>query len=129
MAALKLIRASSFNCYVYEERSFDSIESKASLIQQKVGPFADPCTYRLICKNVTKLVPVSQANLVSETDDSLEGLLRSYHLLDEALDSATFNGDEAAAGKVQDRLAACQASLSRFEASIRACLRMAPISA
>ncbi len=54
---------------------------------------------------------------------------RSYHLLDEALDSAAFNGDESAAAKVQERMAACINSLSDFEASIRACLRMEPVAA
>ena len=56
---------------------------------------------------------------------------RSFHLLDEVLDEAlegVSSGDEAAAGKVQDRMAVCQNSLLSFEASIRACLRMEPIS-
>lgn len=128
---LSKLTAHRQQAFCLQERSFDSIESRASLIQQKVGPFADPCTYRyvatieltaaavlahlmrkllclssvtlpctsylrlcsnqaydalvagyrLIAKNVTKLVPTRQVNLVNATDYSLEMLLRCcrYH--------------------------------------------------
>lgn len=122
-AALKLIRTSSFNCYVYEEGLLDSLESKASLIQQGFPAIVDPCTYRLIAKNVTKLVPSKDTELVQETNASLEQLLRSYHLLDEALERSE-DGDAAMRTKVFERMTTLQTNLGRFEASIRACLRM-----
>lgn len=122
-SALKIIRSSSFNCYVYEEAFFDSLESKASLIQQGFPAIVDPCTYRLIAKNVTKLVPSRDQRLVQETNDSLEQLLRSYHLLDEALERSE-DEDESMRTKVLERMGTLQKGLLRFENSIRACLRM-----
>lgn len=125
-AALKLIRTSSFNCYVYDEGLlFGSLESKASLIQQGFPALVDPCTYRLIAKNVTKLVPSRDEKLVQDTDASLEQLLRSYHLMDEALERSE-DGNAAMRTTVLERMTVLQTNLGRFESSIRACLRMEP---
>jgi hypothetical protein len=50
------VRASSLNCYIFEALEGDTIETKASLLSQEYR-LSDPCTFRLIVKNVTALSP------------------------------------------------------------------------
>lgn len=122
-----MIRAASFNCYQYESRGASTLDAKASLIQQSIQEsfpqLVDPCTYRLIAKNVTKLVLDNEANLRDEVDSSLQSLLRSFNLLDDALEAA-MDGNEKAAQKVDQRMRATRDSMDRFDRSIRHCLHM-----
>ena len=55
----------------------DSFESRASLFQQN-APLSDPCTFRLIAKNVTNLLrdTGAEASQKAAALDSLEALLR-----------------------------------------------------
>lgn len=53
----------------------DSLETRASLIAAKIK-LGDPCTYRLIGKNVTNLLTPKYAALKEETLDNLEMLIR-----------------------------------------------------
>jgi hypothetical protein len=50
------VRSSSLNCYIFDALEEDTIETKASLLSQEFK-FADPCTFRLVVKNVTALSP------------------------------------------------------------------------
>lgn len=54
-----------------------AFEDRASLIQQS-SAFADPCTFRLIAKNVTSLLTdrEAEAGLKVEATQSLDALLR-----------------------------------------------------
>ena len=52
-----------------------AFEDRASLIQQ-ASAFADPCTFRLIAKNVTNLLTQREAGLKADANQSLEALLR-----------------------------------------------------
>jgi hypothetical protein len=79
--ALALVRASSLNCYAYDSAAADSLEAKASLFQQSLGG-ADPCTWRIIVRNVTTLEPPEKRQ---EGMAMTEELVRSYQLLDALL--------------------------------------------
>ena len=52
-----------------------ALEDRASLIQQ-ASVFADPCTFRLIAKNVTNLLTQREANLKADANQSLDALLK-----------------------------------------------------
>lgn len=54
----------------------DSIETRATQITQKWVKIADPCTFRLIAKNVTSLLPKDQQNLKVKTYKELEQLIQ-----------------------------------------------------
>ena len=45
--------------------------------------FGDACTFRLIAKNVTNLLPASEGDLRQETNQSLKELLNAFQLLDD----------------------------------------------
>lgn len=79
--ALKAARTSSLNCFVFEPLSGDNTETRASLITQQFQ-IADPCTFRIIAKNVLQFSP---ANVKDQGYEMVEGIIRSYSLLDEAL--------------------------------------------
>ena len=53
----------------------DSIDTRASILQRKIG-ISDGCTFRLIAKNVTGLLPPSKKKLRSDTTLRLEDLIR-----------------------------------------------------
>ena len=54
----------------------DSLETKATQITQKWIKVADPCTFRLIAKNVTSLLPREQRELKVKTYKQLEELIQ-----------------------------------------------------
>ena len=54
----------------------DSLETKATQITQKWIKIADPCTFRLIAKNVTSLLPREQRELKVKTYKQLEELIQ-----------------------------------------------------
>lgn len=55
----------------------DSIETRATIFTQGYVKIADPCTFRLIAKNVTALLPKDQQELKKKTYKQLEELIRS----------------------------------------------------
>ena len=63
-------------CHCVQPRD-DGFESRASLFQQN-APLADPCTFRLIAKNVTNLLrdTGAEASQKAAALTSLEALLR-----------------------------------------------------
>lgn len=82
--ALAIVRASSLNCYAYDSAGADTLEAKASLFQQSLGG-ADPCTWRIIIRNVTTL---ERPEKRTEGMAMAEELVRSYQLLDALLGEA-----------------------------------------
>eukprot|EP00798_Chlamydomonas_sp_ICE-L_P018004 gene18004-24413_t len=98
-AALKTIRGSSLNCYVFEALPTDDFATRASLAtQQIITTFmttADPCTFRIIVKNVTSLSsPATQ----QEGKDIITTIVQSYNLLDSYLEQ----GINGIADKVEE---------------------------
>lgn len=74
--ALTQVRAGSLNCYIFEALPEDTIETKASLLTQQWA-ISDPCTFRLIIKNITQLSdPATQ----QEGQEILESLLLSFQV-------------------------------------------------
>lgn len=53
----------------------DSIETRASQLQRRLG-IADACTFRLIAKNVTAVLPASKTKLKKETQTQLQDLIK-----------------------------------------------------
>lgn len=49
---LQLVRSSSLNCYAFEALPTDTLETRASLFTAS-SKLSDPCTFRIIIKNVT----------------------------------------------------------------------------
>ena len=54
----------------------DSLETKATQATQKWIKIADPCTFRLIAKNVTSLLPRDQQDLKVKTYVQLNELIK-----------------------------------------------------
>ena len=54
----------------------DTIENKATQVTQKWIKIADPCTFRLIAKNVTSLLPKDQRELKVKTYKQLDELIQ-----------------------------------------------------
>ena len=95
----------------------DSFESRASLFQQN-SPLADPCTFRLIAKNVTNLLRDSgaEASQKAATLQSLEALLRCAIA---AQHHAVWRTIEAS---VEDQQRQVCPSLNQFESHSAGCL-------
>lgn len=55
----------------------DTLETRATILTQSYVKIADPCTFRLIAKNVTNLLPKDQQELKKKTYKQLEELIRS----------------------------------------------------
>eukprot|EP01026_Neomeris_dumetosa_P011738 TRINITY_DN14174_c0_g1_i5.p2 TRINITY_DN14174_c0_g1~~TRINITY_DN14174_c0_g1_i5.p2 ORF type:complete len:241 (+),score=30.34 TRINITY_DN14174_c0_g1_i5:37-723(+) len=84
MKAQQLLRQASLNCFTFEASSEDTIETKASLLTQNLK-LADPCTLRIILKNVvSQLSPDDVA--VKSLQSQLEEIVSSYSVLDDMLD-------------------------------------------
>lgn len=60
----------------------DTFETKVSALQAQLK-LGDACTFRLIAKNVTNLLPADEGDLRQETNDSLKELLNAFQLLDD----------------------------------------------
>lgn len=73
---LSKIRRASLDCYVRQIASNDTIESRATIMTQNYVKIADPCTFRLIAKNVTNLLPKDQQHLKTKTYKQLDELIR-----------------------------------------------------
>ena len=58
----------------------DTIETRMSLLQRQLG-IGEACTFRLIEKNVTSLLPKSKEQLREDAKTSLSDLLRSHPFL------------------------------------------------
>lgn len=54
----------------------DSLETRATQATQKWIKIADPCTFRLIAKNVTSLLPRDQNDLKVKTYKELNDLIQ-----------------------------------------------------
>jgi len=112
--ALQLVRVSSMNCYIYEADDTDSTETRASLLTQQLK-FADPCTFRLIVKNVTDLSPPSEAQ---EGKQLVQNIIQSYSLLDVYLEDAIQGGGSSALPRVQEQLASTQSQVAALESFV-----------
>ncbi len=53
-----------------------SVETRATQLTQKWIKIADPCTFRLIAKNVTSLLPKDQHDLKVKTYKQLDELIQ-----------------------------------------------------
>jgi hypothetical protein len=96
---LQRVRASSLNCYAFDAFDYDTIETKASLFTQKFE-LSDPCTFRIVLKNVTNLEP---AAIKQEAANKMDDLVLSYQRLDSALEMAR-EGDAGALPKAQQEI-------------------------
>ena len=54
----------------------DNLDSQATALTQKYIKVADPCTFRLIAKNVVNILPVNKKNLKEDTYKELDELIR-----------------------------------------------------
>ncbi|KAG2427249.1 hypothetical protein HXX76_012445 [Chlamydomonas incerta] len=97
---LQLVRASSLNCYAFEATSTDTLETRASLFTAS-AKLSDPCTFRIIIKNVTDFTDAEDKAAGSAL---LESLIRSYQLLDSELEAAV-EGSGAGNGRAGQQLA------------------------
>ena len=72
--ALSVVRGASLNCYNFDIMEGDSVETVASVVQRNLR-IGDACTFRLIAKNVTSLLPPAKRDLSRETNEQLEQLI------------------------------------------------------
>ena len=54
----------------------DNLDSQATALTQKYIKVADPCTFRLIAKNVVNILPVNRKQLKEDTYKELDELIR-----------------------------------------------------
>ena len=54
----------------------DNLDSQATALTQKYIKMADPCTFRLIAKNVVNILPVNKKQLKEDTYKELDELIR-----------------------------------------------------
>ncbi|KAL3132429.1 hypothetical protein ABBQ32_008987 [Trebouxia sp. C0010 RCD-2024] len=127
-AVLSKVRRASLDCYVHEAADNDTIETRATQATQKWIRIADPCTFRLIAKNVTGLLPKEQNDLKIKTYKQLNELIQSFQLLDDIVDMAQ-EGD----GTARERLPGClqftMAHITSFENCILTSLGFEPVLA
>ncbi|KAL3156665.1 hypothetical protein ABBQ38_000946 [Trebouxia sp. C0009 RCD-2024] len=127
-AILSKVRRASLDCYVHEAADNDTIETRATQATQKWIRIADPCTFRLIAKNVTGLLPREQKDLKVKTYKQLNELIQSFQLLDDIVDMAQ-DGD----GTARERLPGClqftMAHITSFENCILTSLGFEPVLA
>lgn len=81
---LQRVRSSSLNCYVFDALPEDTVETRASLLTSKLE-LSDPCTFRIVLKNVTALEP---ATVKEEAVQQMDSLVLSYQKLDDFLEMA-----------------------------------------
>lgn len=127
-AVLSKVRRASLDCYVHEAADSDTLETKATQATQRWIKIADPCTFRLIAKNVTSLLPRDQNDLKVKTYKQLNELIQSFQLLDDIVDMAQ-EGD----GTARERLPGCLqftlAHITSFESCILTSLGFEPVLA
>ncbi|KAK9842893.1 hypothetical protein WJX74_004019 [Apatococcus lobatus] len=123
--ALGTIRMASMNCYEFEPTDSDTFETKVSALQAQLK-LGDACTFRLIAKNVTNLLPAEERDLRQETNDSLTELLNAFQLLDDMVDRAS-EGDAHAMERIGDCIQFAIAHTATFEHNIQKCLGL-PLS-
>uniref|UniRef100_A0A7S3QL94 Uncharacterized protein n=1 Tax=Dunaliella tertiolecta TaxID=3047 RepID=A0A7S3QL94_DUNTE len=113
--ALQVVRGSSLNCYLFDPTTDDSIETRASLATQqyKLGN-ADTCTFRLIVKNATGLLPDEKRK---EGEKLVEAIVMSFQKVDGQLDEAT-NGDEEVRQRAKEQLAVTLSLVRQLEAYV-----------
>ncbi|GIL46592.1 hypothetical protein Vafri_3550 [Volvox africanus] len=106
LEVLQLVRSSSLNCYLFEALPSDTLETRASLFTQSSN-FSDPCTFRIIIKNVVDFAPVDDKERGAQL---LNSLILSYQKLDSELEAVALESggatDPATAGKAAQQLAA-----------------------
>ena len=102
----------------------DTIETKMSLLQRQLG-IGNACTFQLVEKNVTSLLPKSKQQLKEDAKTSLSDLLRSYRHLDDVLYRAA-GGDVFAAEEAMSSLQYTISSTASFQNIIEACLEVEP---
>ena len=102
----------------------DTIETRMSLLQRQLG-IGNACTFQLVEKNVTSLLPKSKQQLKEDAKTSLSDLLRSYRHLDDVLYRAA-GGDVFAAEEAMSSLQYTISSTASFQNIIEACLGVEP---
>lgn len=127
-SVLSKVRRASLDCYIREAAEGDTLETKATQITQKWIKIADPCTFRLIAKNVTSLLPREQRDLKVKTYKQLEELIQSFQLLDDIVDMAQ-EGDGTARERVPGCLQFTLAHITSFESCILTSLGFEPVLA
>jgi|APGre2960657404_1045060.scaffolds.fasta_scaffold83863_2 hypothetical protein len=110
--ALQGLRAASLNCYIFEALPDDTFETRTSLATQAFG-IADPCTLRLVLKNVTSLEgPAVKAQAAGVVADAVAAFERA----DAALSEARATGGAAALASAKAGVAAARAAVDSVEA-------------
>lgn len=102
----------------------DTVETKMSLLQRQLG-IGNACTFQLVEKNITSLLPKSKQQLKEDAKTSLSDLLRSYRHLDDVLYRAA-GGDVFAAEEAMSSLQYTISSTASFQNIIEACLEVEP---
>ena len=72
---MRLTVASAYACGLQVGAS-DNLDSQATALTQKYIKVADPCTFRLIAKNVVNILPVNKKQLKEDTYKELDELIR-----------------------------------------------------
>ncbi|PNW74311.1 hypothetical protein CHLRE_13g602450v5 [Chlamydomonas reinhardtii] len=111
---LQLVRSSSLNCYAFEALPTDTLETRASLFTAS-SKLSDPCTFRIIIKNVTDFTDPEEKAAGSALLDSL---IRSYQLLDSELEAAV-EGSGAGSGRAGQQLATTLAITQDVESFVK----------
>lgn len=117
LEALQLVRASSLNCFMFEPLESDTIETRASILTQKYE-LSDPCTFRIILRNVTDLEPETAQQAAK---DKMDALVLSYQKLDAYLDMAR-EGNTEVIPKAQDELKTTMLIAADIEAFVKSTL-------
>ncbi|KAG2429200.1 hypothetical protein HYH02_014132 [Chlamydomonas schloesseri] len=112
---LQMVRASSLNCYAFEALPTDTLETRASLFTAS-AKLSDPCTFRIIIKNVTDFTDAEDKAAGSALLDSL---IRSYQLLDSELEAAAEAGAGAGSGRAGQQLATTLALTQDVESFVK----------
>jgi len=118
-SALQVVRGASFNCYVYESHDSDSIEARASLLQQKYGGAIEVCTFRILLKNV--VLYVKDQSLVDEATDACNNLVSLFSILDNHLTGAS-QMEEVQSAEISSALQETIDATSAFEVALQRCL-------
>lgn len=111
ISVLKAVRAASVNCYLFEALPGDDFETRASLITQQFVTTADPCTFRIIVKNVTSL---SSEETKKEGADLVESISNSFNLLDSYLEQG-INGNSEKVDEARKQLKSTLALVQQLD--------------
>lgn len=129
-----------------EQQQGDSIETRASLLQQNLN-FGDPCTFSIVSRNVTNLLPKSQSalkvratqcvsihgingytgnpddNQQERTEAELDALIASFRVLDLHVDKLRLAPEDGTLrAQARQSLASTIEQTVAFEGALVECL-------